>query len=153
AVDLPPSADPAVFQVGIIPEIPPRDLLPRDHLTQLLDLSVVIDSHESKRLILEFFHERPLVWVHVPARVSPVSPEVEKHHLAAVIREPECRAVLVLSLDVGGNRAKIEMLESEYGRVYPCRFCILVAKLGLERLGTGDRLLSLEIAECVLSRA
>src|SRR5262249_35650655 len=49
------------------------------------------------------FHERPLVRVHRPARGSPIPPEIENHHLAAIVAELECLAFDIFALDVGRN--------------------------------------------------
>ena len=70
---------------GTIPERAPSDA----HLLGLFAVEVLvlitIDTNQGKRLILQTFHERPLVRDHFHARGSPESPEVEHHNFAPIV--------------------------------------------------------------------
>src|SRR5262249_58665810 len=58
-----------------------------------------------ERATLQPFDERPLVRVHGPARCSPMSPEIEHHHLAPVVTQPELPAADILALDLWSKLA------------------------------------------------
>src|SRR2546421_310313 len=50
---------------------------------------IAVDAEENKRLAFQLLHERPLVWEHRHAGASPMRPEVEQDHLAAIVAELE----------------------------------------------------------------
>jgi hypothetical protein len=54
-----------------------------DYLAQAV-FGIAVNSEECKRLALHSLHERPLVWVQIPAWSSPVAPEIQHHHFSAV---------------------------------------------------------------------
>src|SRR5262245_61403528 len=64
-----------------------------------------VDADDGEWLAGELLDERPLVRPHGPSGASVLVPEIEQHHLAAVVAQLEPIAVLVLALDLGGNLA------------------------------------------------
>src|SRR5262249_29156001 len=77
AANVPGPADRPIRPLRPIPERPPGDLLPGHPLLQLLLVRVGVHADQGERLVLQAFHERPLVRVHGPAGASPVTPEVD----------------------------------------------------------------------------
>ena len=93
-----------------VPERPPGNSLLGTHLPDCLSVLVTIDADDGEWLAFQPFHERPLVGHIGPARPSPVSPEVEQHHLPPVIAQPEIPAVQVSTLDLRCGLPDREML-------------------------------------------
>src|SRR6266478_7876217 len=60
---------------------------------------VAVHTYERERLVLQTLNERPLVGIHGPAGASPVSPEVEHDHLAAIIAQLELVALDIFAFD------------------------------------------------------
>src|SRR5690606_19150214 len=95
AGDVPAGADRALRAIRTVPEGTPGDLLLGEALLQRLEVGVGVHADQREGLVLQSFHERPLVRVHGPAGASPVAPEVEHDDLAAVVAELEGHAVEV----------------------------------------------------------
>src|SRR5690606_9552139 len=108
--------DRAAGALGAVPEAAPGDVLLLQAGREGLLVGIAVHADEGERLVCETLHERPLVRVHGPARASSVAPEVEDHHLAAVVRELEGHAVEVLADDVGRLHADLQALAFELRR-------------------------------------
>ena len=83
---------------------PPTNLVLRHHFLEFTRIvGPGIDADEGEWLFFQFRYERPLVRPGGPSRQSEFAPEIEQHHLAAIVAQFELRAVLVLAFDVRGN--------------------------------------------------
>src|SRR5262249_11687906 len=100
ALDVPLGRDGALRSGAVKPRAPGHFLILND-LLELIFALIAVDAQEDEGLAFHLLHERPLVRVHGPAGPSPVPPEIEQHHLAAIIGQLELLAVEVLALDVG----------------------------------------------------
>src|SRR5262249_37977817 len=69
------------------------------------------DVHAEKRegLVTQVHYERPLVGPLGPSRQSHIAPEIEQHHLPAIVAQLEALAVLILALDVRGFSADTQV--------------------------------------------
>ncbi len=95
-----------------VPEGSPCDILLLGRLLQPL-FRVTVDTDQNKRLVREFFDERPLVWVHSPAGASPIAPEIDHHDFSAIVAQIEFHTVYVFSFDVGCQHANLQVFQFE----------------------------------------
>src|SRR5262249_61274049 len=92
----------------------PGDLLLGRHLLELLRVEAAdVDADEGERLVFQVLHERPLVWPLGPSRQSDDTPEVEQHHLPAIVTQLESLAFFVLAVDVRGFLADAQITNPE----------------------------------------
>src|SRR5262245_54645468 len=77
----------------------------RTFLRAAVSGSLMLTPMTAKGLPASCFDERPLVRPHGPSGGSVLVPEVEQHHLAAVVAQLELVAVLIPALDLGGDLA------------------------------------------------
>ena len=68
---------------------------------QLRQVLVAVDPQQGEWHTSKALHERPLVWVHFPARPSPIPPEVEDDHFTAVITQPHLATFDISPHDFG----------------------------------------------------
>ena len=93
-----------------IPKRSPSNLFFFQRLLQFLTITITVDANQSKRFSCKSFHERPLVWVHGPARSSPVSPKIEHDHLSSVVAQFELHAIDVFAINLGRDFADAQVL-------------------------------------------
>src|SRR5262249_5591624 len=99
-----------------VPPRAPGDLLFLEDLLEFLSVRIAIDADQGERFAFQPFDERPLVRVHGPARPSPMPPEIEHDHLAAIIAQLEAFAIDVFALNLRGDLANDEIVHLEQGR-------------------------------------
>ncbi len=99
-------AVPLTVDVAFVVERSPSDVLLRHYLFEFTGIMLPgVDADEGEWLVLEFCYERPLVRPGGPSDQSGFKPEVQQHHLAAIVTQFELRALLVFAFDVGRNLA------------------------------------------------
>ena len=92
----------------------PGDFLLFHDLFELLRLAVEdVHADQGKRLRLQILDERPLVGPTGPSIQSVFRPEIEQHHLPAVVAQFEWLVVLILGFDVLGFLADGEVVHLE----------------------------------------
>ena len=95
--------------VARIDKRPPGDPLLGRHLLELLRVEPAdVNADEGERPVSQICHERPLVRPLGLSRQSDETPEIEQHHLPAIVTQLEALAVLVLTVNVGGFLADIQ---------------------------------------------
>jgi len=101
-------------RVARIDKGPPVDLLLLHDLLELLRLEAAdVDADEGEGLVFQVRHERPLVGPLAPSGQSDVAPEIEQHHLPAIVTQLEALAVLVLTVNVRGFLADTQVANPE----------------------------------------
>src|SRR5262249_43172079 len=89
-----------------VAERPPREVLfLHDLLEGCWARFTDVDAEDGEARTGLLLDERPLVRPHGPSGASVLVPEVEQHHLAAVVAQLKLVAVLILALDLGGDLA------------------------------------------------
>src|SRR5262245_57345050 len=88
-----------------VPDAAPADLLRFVLFLDEVFVSVAVDADQGKGSAVQALDERPLVREHGPTWTAPMSPEVEQHHLAAIVRQSEFLAVDVLAGNVRHHNA------------------------------------------------
>ena len=68
-----------------VPETSPGDILFFNGFTDLIEICITVNADQCKWLVCQLFYERPLVWVHSPARWSPIAPEVDDDNFSAIV--------------------------------------------------------------------
>src|SRR5262249_13186278 len=76
-------------------------------------VAVDVDAEQGEGLVLQGLDERPLVGPLGSSGESLLMPEVEQHHLAAIVAELEALAVLVLAFDVRRFLADTQVVDLE----------------------------------------
>lgn len=93
-------------------ECSPIEIFAGHHFLELGWIFVpAVDADQSKRLLLQFLHERPLVRPTGPSSESVLHPEIEKHDLASIVAQLEARAVLVKAFDIWSCLADGQMTD------------------------------------------
>ena len=87
--------------------------LVHDRLELLRVGAVGVDADHGEGLVFELVDERPLVGPTGPSGHSDLLPEVEQHHLSAVVAQLEANIVLVDAFDIGRLLADGETAKSE----------------------------------------
>ena len=90
----------------------PGHLLLVHHLFEFFRLVAEdIDADQGERLLFQLLDERPLVGPTGASRQSVFRPEIEQHHLPAVVAQFEWLAVLILAINVLGLLADAKMAD------------------------------------------
>src|SRR5262245_4387181 len=117
----------------------PGHLLLVHHLFEFFRLVAEdIDADQGERLLFHLLDERPLVGPTGASRQSVFRPEIEQHHLPAVVAQFEWLAVLILAINVLGLLADAKMADREKlrlgllaDRATPGHFDFAIFRLGL----------------------
>ena len=92
----------------------PGHLLLLHHLFELFRLVADdVDADQGKRLLFQVLDERPLVGPTGASSQSVFRPEIEQHHLPAVVAQFQLLAVLIFTIDVRGFLADGEVAHLE----------------------------------------
>src|SRR5262249_5632242 len=127
---VPPRRDRPRARGARVHERTPGESLLLHHFLELLRAAAAgVDPDEREGLVLQSLHERPLVGPLRPSRQSDMAPEVEQHHLAAIVPEPEALAVLVLAFDVRCLLADTQAANLEQCRPGPPRDGVAAGEL------------------------
>src|SRR5262249_54345433 len=92
-----------------VPPGTPRQLFLRDDFLHGFTTLVGLDTEEDDGLVGELLHKRPLVAAQGPAGPSPMAPEVEQQHLAAIVAQLELLAVNVLADNLRGGLIDLQV--------------------------------------------